>query len=115
MKGHPEEGNIMKKRGKKYDPTQVMKNSGVHTFYIGETDSPLFEALEAYLWINEKTFSEGTRNILTLYFQSIGVLDENMQKTKVIFDIFRETGKQLHKEQLKRVKRTKKLINDIRF
>lgn len=62
---------------RKYHPDRdVVKNSGIHSVYLGQPQDPLVKVFNAFCQIHECTFSYGIRAILTEFFKSQSLLNE---------------------------------------
>jgi len=62
--------------GRAYNPTRVIKSSGVHTFYIGQPEDPIVQAFEAYCIHTEQTFSETCRDMIVIALVRLGFIKD---------------------------------------
>jgi hypothetical protein len=62
--------------GRSYNPTRVIKSSGVHTFYIGRPEDPISQAFEAYCIHTEQTFSETCRDMIVTALVHFGLIED---------------------------------------
>lgn len=100
--------------GRAYNPTRIIKSSGVHTFYTGKPEDPLSQVIETYCIHTEQTFSETCRDMLVIaavylgYFEDPGIddgtlLDVGGGVLTPKFYEFRKQAEQKRKQQLKRL------------
>lgn len=62
--------------GRSYNPTRVIKSSGIHTVYIGHPEDPISQAFEAYCIHTEQTFSETCRDMIVTALVHFGLLED---------------------------------------
>ena len=81
-------------RKRKKPPTKL-KSSGVHTFKLGEPDSPITLALAAYCTQNKKTNSEAIRDAIIFSLLKRGLIENPTEKdfTKLSPSQFKLTEK----------------------
>lgn len=100
--------------GRTYNPTRIIKSSGVHTFYIGKPEDPIIQAFEAYCLHTEQTFSAACRDMIVLALVHLGLLEDPGVDQGVFLNAgegvftsnyytFRKQAEQSRKMQLKRL------------
>ena len=105
--------------GRAYNPSRIIKSSGVHTFYIGRPEDPIIQAFESYCIHNEQTFSETCRDMIVIALVHLGLIeDPGIDKgiflnagegtfTKKYYD-YRKQAEISRKNQLQRIEKEKK-------
>jgi len=104
--------------GRTYNPTRVIKSSGVHTFYIGKPEDPIIQAFEAYCIHTEQTFSETCRDMIVIALVHLGLLEDPGVDQGFFLDVgegmftpkyyeFRKQAEQIRKKQLVRIETQK--------
>jgi len=105
--------------GRSYNPTRVIKSSGVHTFYIGKEDDPIPLAFEAYCISTNQTFSESCRDMIVYYLVKHGLLEDPGVDQEIFLKAgegkltekylpYREAAELYRKEQIKGIAKSKK-------
>lgn len=62
--------------GRAYNPTRIIKSSGVHTFLLGKPEDPIVQAFEAYCIHTEQTFSETCRDMIVIALVHLGFIED---------------------------------------
>jgi len=104
--------------GRSYNPTRVIKSSGVHTFYIGRPEDPIIQAFEAYCLFTEQTFSESCRDMIVVALVHLGLIEDPGIDEGIFLDVgegkftdkyyeFRQQAEEARRQQLARIESEK--------
>lgn len=87
---------------RKYHPDRkVVKNTGIHSVYIGQKEDPLVKVFNAFCQIHECTFSYGIRAILTEFFKEKKLLTEQGSLTAAFVKYSEQAQLALEAQRLK--------------
>lgn len=62
--------------GRAYKPDRIIRSSGIHTFYLGQSEDPITKAFDAYCIHTEQTFSETCRDMIVIALTNLGLLKD---------------------------------------
>ena len=104
--------------GRTYNPSRVIRSSGVHTFYLGRPDDPISQAVEAYCFHTEQTFSETCRDMIVIALVHLGLIEDPGIDDGLFLDVgegtftpkyyeFRKQAEQTRLQQLMRLESQK--------
>lgn len=104
--------------GRTYNPSRIIRSSGVHTFYLGRSEDPISQAVEAYCFHTEQTFSETCRDMIVIALIHLGLIEDPGIDNGLFLDVgegkftpkyyeFRKQAEQARLQQLMRLEAQK--------